>query len=461
MRSISNPRTEVSILRSISVAIWASVLPAVFPHIEQSRSVDRRYAGQCTLREVSRARLIVEGGRELYVEPVVVEVAGEHVLVAGRPSYLFRPRQRGAMAELESTDIVFGAVITRDGTARTVAAPSVNDGKVAAVAATALGSGRWRVILAESDSVAADASDVVPSYWHGVYDGAHWSDIERLPHSPAVSLQYFNSSRLIQKGDTLVWAAVAQTGPASHGVVVFERIRGTWSQFMPSTALASGVELIHTPQHGFVLGVFRHRLGGALLRNAVENTEPAHALYLYSRQAGWKLQRLIELPVNPAIVRTRLDTSGEMLTVTSVTAGQSATPRSLQLHTVVSPGLTGDELRLIANSNATPNFATVVTEPGGVMWLSQYVIPAADTADRGELQLLRRSGHAAKVVWRTPNPYLGPFAATAYSASDLLIVGPELDQEHELLVSLIIRLRAQCVPATTRAQGGENRSPPD
>lgn len=441
---------ERPILQPIGTLIWLSLLAPPSAQTAPRASTVRTDALTCTAREVSRTRLLVEGGRELYVEPVVVEVAGTDVLVAGRPSYLFRARQRGDTADLESTDVVFGAVITGEGTARTVAGPDVNHGKVAAVAATALGPGRWRVIFAESDSISADASDVVPAYWHGIYDGAHWSDIQRLPQPPAVSLQYFNRSRVIQRGDTIVWAGLVQTGRISQGVIVFERIRGVWSHVMPTTPFASSVQLIHTPKHGFILGVFRHQLQDFHLPGAIEDPEQKSAVRLYSRPSGWKEQRMISLPVQPAISRVGLDASGEAITVSTITRGSHATTLSLHLHTVSAPTLNGDERRSVVDSGATPHFAPVVMPWGNVLWVSQHALATADSTDQGELHLINASDNASSVIWRSPNPYLGPFSATAYSASDVMIVGPELDRAHELLVSLIIRVRVECVPANKR-----------
>lgn len=410
---------------------------------------------QCTAREVSRARLIVEGDRELYLEPVVVEAAGDRVLLAGKPSYLFRKRPSGASGDLESDGVVFGAVVHADGTAGMVGAPPVDAGNVTAVAASPVGGDRWRVIFAVPDSAHTDGSRVVRSYWHGVYDGARWTEIERLPNPPDLSLQYFNRSRVIERGDTVVWASIVSTSPITASpiirqrVVVFERVGGAWTHTVPETPYASEVELIHTPRHGFILGVFRHPLNAPSFSGSVEGPQPKTSLHLYTRRSGWSRQREVLVPPTSTVSRTRLDTSGDLVSVTAIASGESATDRPFQLHAITGSVMDQDEPGFVVDPDVLPTFATVVSRAGDFFWLSQHAVPG-DSANPGELRLVHRSGDTAKVLWRTPHPYLGWFSAIAYSDSDVLVVGPLLDRTNEVLVSLLIRVRIECAPETRR-----------
>ena len=380
-----------------------------------------------------------------------MEVAGDRVLLAGKPSYLFRKRRPGAGGDLESEGVVFGAVIEADGTARTVVAPPVNAGTVTAVAAAALGPDRWRVIFAVPDSIRADRSRVVRAYWHGVYDGARWTNIERLPEPADLSLQYFNRSRIIERGDTVVWASIARTSPTPTSpivqqvVVVFERVGGMWTHAVPATPSASDLELMHTPQHGFVLAVFRHPLGIPLFPGGVEGPQPKTSLHLYTRRSGWSRHRETLLPPDPTVSRPRLNASGETVSVTSIASGE--TERSYQLHSITGSVMDQDEPAFVVDPDVLPTFAAVAMPTGEFVWLSQHALPA-DSANLGELRLIHRSGAMSKVLWRTPHPYLGWFAATAYSDSNVLVVGPLLDRANEVLVSLLIRLRVECAPKT-------------
>lgn len=420
----------------IPVFGWLWLLATtVAPNVKSQTVVRDESRPRCTARELSRARLIVEGGRELYLEPVVFAVSGERALLAGKPSYIFRNRAPGDTADLESRHVIFGALIEPDGTARTVSPPPVNDGKVTAVAAAASGVNSWRVIFAELDSIATNYPQVISAYWHGMYDGTRWSALERLPQPEGVSLLYSDNSQVKESGDTVVWAALARVANGRHGVALFERRGGAWSHLVPTTPFASGVEVVHVPTLGFVLAVFKNEL------------RPAHSfrtLFFYPRRSNWQLHRKIELGEDPTIVGGKLHFSAETGMVTWMGRAEDAVGSRLELRAMVGALLDHDAPVIIVDRDAIPQFAPVAMSGGEVAWLTYHSTVPGDSTGTGDLQLVRLSDGIPEVLWRTPQPYLGPFTATAYSASDVLIAGPVLDRDHELLVSLIIRLRIDC-----------------
>lgn len=385
----------------------------------------------CTARELSRSRLVVDGERELYVEPKVLEASGTQVLLAGKPSYLFAKRRPGATAEVESRHAVFGAVIDPGGSARIVPAPPVNAGKVAAVAGTAAHSGAWRVIFAELDSVALGGEQQVAAFWHGVYDGQLWSSLERLP-LPQEPVLYYNAANLVQNGDTVVWAALTQLDGNRQGVVTFERRGGVWSHQLLTTPFASAVEAIHTPAAGFVL--------------AIEHSDTLaggrHSTFLYTRASGWKEGRKL-----PALDTEGLPArSGEPDADTGRSDPNSLTlrlsPRASALASREEPF--ASVVRLLGTG-----FAAFTMGGGNTLWVTHH-FGADEQAEQDELRLVRALRDSLAVLWRTPQPYTGGFSATRYSPTDVLIVGPELDRAHELLVSLNLRLRVECVSPVDR-----------
>lgn len=394
---------------------------------------------QCTARELARTRLIVEGDRELYVEPVVFVVSGGRTLLAGKPSYIFTRRSSGAMAEVESRHTVFGAVIEADGTARTVSPPPVNDGKVTAVAALASDGGGWRVIFAEQDSIATGSPPIVNAYWHGIYDGTRWSTIERLPSPPGKPLLYFNSSDLTQNGDTIVWAALVQVAGSRQGIVIFEKIAGSWSHHIVSTPFASRVELAHIPGMGFVLAGVHRDTTAASSRSSV---------FFHARRSNWELHRKVTPSNNQDLGSAALLFSEGKGTLSWIARPPGGADSRWELNAMVGGIVDRDESILTVDRDATPQFAPVAIPGGDVAWVIHHSTDSSDSTETGELRLVRLSDGTPEMLWRTAQPYLGPFTATAYATSDVLIAGPELDKERELLVSLLIRVRIQCDRST-------------
>lgn len=393
----------------------------------------RESGGRCTARELSRTRLVVEGGRELYLEPKVFTFSGGRALLAGKPSYLFHPRKPNAVAEVESRHVVFGAVIEADGSARAVPAPPVNAGKVSAVAGIASEPGSWRVIFAELDSIATDSPAPV-SFWHGIYDSTGWSAIERLPGPPGTPLLYYNSSRLTQNGDTVVWAAMSQVTSTRQGVVVFERRAGAWSHQVVTTPFTDDAELVHLPPLGFILAVVHRDTAIASDKKAV---------FLYTRRSGWQLHRRVASGEERSVLGVSIHASGGGGVLSWVSNAGTAANARPELRAMIGAIWSHDSSILVVDPSVLQGYASVPMSTGESVWVAGHDTGQGRT---GELRLISHSNRSPAVLWRTPHPYLGPFAATAHSATDVLIVGPELDSARELLVSLILRLRVDCQP---------------
>ncbi len=378
----------------------------------------------CTGQELSRTRLIVDGGRELYVEPSVLAVSGSRSLLAGKPSYLFLKRDAGETAELESRNTVFGVVLDADGSARVVPAPPVPGSLLAAVAGIGTGSERWRVIFAEVDSIGVGDTRVA-AFWHGVYDGRRWSSLERLPQPPGKALQYLNTSPVAENADTVVWAALTTLEEHQQSVVVFERRGGVWSHELVATPFASGVEAIHAPTIGFALAI-RHT-----------DAEPAHGQsdFLYTRQSGWTLQRRL------ATVATDGSALVSPRPVERLSEGRDSTKMTLGFTTPMPTTLGNREEPLIAVARVLgESFSRVLLGNGSILWATEHT----DSSGVRELRLVQPMPDSTVTVWRAPNPYRGGFTAAGFSSSDVLIVGPELNETHGVLVSLILRIRIAC-----------------
>src|SRR5688572_27812427 len=137
-------------------------------------------APACTVRELSRAPLVVDGSREMYIEPMVALHAGGETFLAGSPNYLYAP---GTAAEPRDfvRDSVFGAILGSDGRARLIPAP-LDPTRIASVHGAVLPNGRWAFVFAQVKNPWVGAvPDTIVGLWHAIHDGRTWTTLERLP----------------------------------------------------------------------------------------------------------------------------------------------------------------------------------------------------------------------------------------------------------------------------------------
>jgi hypothetical protein len=139
-------------------------------------------------------------------------------------------------------------------------------------------------------------------------------------------------------------------------------------------------------------------------------------------------------------------TDGSAVASTSALDGRSADEDGATLTLRMSPmattlGNREEPLYAVARPLGS-GFATAALGNDVILWAIQSV----DASGAGELRLARPLTGSTVVIWRSPNPYRGPFAAAGTSESDVLIAGPELDEARQLLVSLLLRVRVECEP---------------
>src|SRR5687767_12151506 len=70
-------------------------------------------AQTCTASEISRTPLVVNGQREMYIEPTAVLPSRGEILLAGSPNFLHPPAGPSAAARFVQ-DSVFGAIVGSD-----------------------------------------------------------------------------------------------------------------------------------------------------------------------------------------------------------------------------------------------------------------------------------------------------------------------------------------------------------
>lgn len=383
----------------------------------------------CTVRETSRTPLVVDGLREIYIEPTAVLPSRRGILFAGTPNYLYAPGFPEQFRDFVQ-DSVFGAVLGVDGRARLVPAP-IDPTRIKGVRGVALNDGSWAVAFAElKHPWQGHVPDTVVRFWHGIYDGRAWSRIEQLPTPPAGEMKMAGASNLLVRGDTLFFAVRVVEPKGGFNIALFERREGSWTVTVVRTD-ASYARLTYSDSAGLLL---------AVVRADVTMRQDGNSLFLHTREPGWATARKIiqghPEPVHDPIFSGSSD--GPVLTwwVLLPTGGRQARAM-IGAPDQGSPVLTIDSLIV--------GVAPVLGRGGAPLWVTEHL----ESPTSSELRVVARGiGASPTVVARTPNPYTGPYAAAATSADEMILSGPLLRREaaHPSLVTLLIRARVECAP---------------
>ncbi|MDQ3951306.1 MAG: hypothetical protein M3282_13315 [Gemmatimonadota bacterium] len=395
----------------------------------------------CTVREVSRSRLVVEDGRELYVEPVAFAVSGREILLAGTPTFLWRRRSPGRPAVELTRDSVFGAVIRRDGRARIV--PSPVDAKlITDVRVLGRGDGTWEAVFAELEAPKAEPADegAVARYWYGVFDGRAWSRLEELPRPEGARPRLLSSvpSPLVRLGDTLWLTTPVTTNGGESEVVVYSRREGRWTYELVPTYFAAYAVLAPSDSLGLVLLVVRGD-------RAVSWDE--NSLFMFARRPGWQMVRKVipggDEPVHgPSLVAS---SAGRILAWSSLVRDpQDPRGARLEARAMVGWSEARTEPVVTVDSSSAPVPRIVVTSDGAPIWVTQHSTGAGDEL---ELRFVHPVAGRASVLARLPNPFQGYHNAASLAPRGLVIAGPELNRsvDQPALVTLLLRARVQCL----------------
>jgi hypothetical protein len=405
----------------------------------------------CSAVEIRRERLIVQDGRELYVEPVafVPSAAGE-ILLLGTNNYLFSRNERGK-GELDASNSVFGAIIPPSGRARVVPGPI--DATVATgMRAVYLGD-RWGVAFAETERplLEADGTNPVLRLWYGEYDGYEWSGVTSLPLPAGTQVIPSSSSNLLQRPGGLAWAVTFNTSDdGMPRVALFEREASGWTVELisegeipsPSNRIpdrlpvynASYPMLAHSESDGLLLVIVQpdFSLGG-----------DGNSLFLFSRRPEWRPLRRVVLGSRDG----RVHFPSLFLTPT----GGVFTWDSWIQHS----GRTRTEVRVMIG-DVMDGGAPVIVVDSATAWRNVHV-PLGDSlhawvtdhvpGSMGERQI-RVSGSTGfgppVELGRFPNPYGGLFNATSPRSGEILVSGPLLDEVDSVAVSLQVQIRVEC-----------------
>jgi len=399
----------------------------------------------CTVRETSRTRLTVEGGRPLYVQADAFVANGRgDVLLAGTTSYLWQVSAEGQITGVK-TDSVFGAVIARDGGARSVPAP-IPPRQIHGIRAAGRDDHRWDVVFAE---VAPYTGDRKPEealrLWYGVYDGQGWTGLEEIPTPEGTVLDALFNSSLVRQGDTLAWALRPAMGSARGDVLLVQRHEGRWSYQWVPTRVASDVELSYSDSSGLLLGV---------VQPDPSMRSDGNSLLLWAQRPEWRIvRRLVHGTVDGRVFEPWLRRLPAGL-VTSWTTPVGEGPQTRQELRAMLGDLesgTGPAVVLDSDVSIWSEAAPLVQAQGFPVWVAHHSSPDGGS---DELRFIGVPGDSAVELGRVANPYRMRGAAVALAHSELLVTGMEYLQEG-FAFSLLLRARVRCSgepEADSRAQ---------
>ena len=385
----------------------------------------------CVVRETSRTPLTVDG-REMYIEPTVVLRSGPDILLAGRPNYLF---DRGPLTVARdfTVDSVFGAIIDRQGRTRLVPAP-IAPALVAFTRAIALPTGGWAMVFAELKRPwNPPAVDTIARLWYGEFDGTRWSALEQLPEVPGRLMDLEYGSELVRHGDSLYIAARVISRAANPGdMALFARHQGRWSVSLVPTIAAAYGELLPSDSLGLAMIVVQadRSLGSDV-----------NSMFLYAKQPEWRILRKLVHGGSEPVYEPRLLSSPGGMVLSWFILDRGALPPTNRARAMIGLGDTRDG-QIVELDPDINHVTPVVDFTRFPIWVTDH---NASPQQRTLRFLTDSAGHPRELA-SIPNPFTGFSAATALSASEILVSGPlfHADPARPRLVSLLIRMRVEC-----------------
>ncbi len=381
---------------------------------------------------LERRPLVLEDGSELYVEHQDVIRVGDDLLVAGAPSYLWRPLP-GRRAERLATDAFVAAYFWDP--ARAV--PKPVSGALASVRVAPLDDVRWGAIMLEVDPDSLPGREIFRGLWYGEYDGERWSRLEAVA-SPGAGIHSRLSSGLVRAGDRMIWAAFEMLPYGRSGVRLYERVGDAWTHALLPEDRVEQVDLAYLDGFGLWLLVsgydpglpgfqkslrlFRERPGG-------DPTDPQR----------WELMSRVAVaraPSRLAWASLVLHSEGATVSWTELGQGASVTKSRFGIGPE-GPGM------LITLDEQTFDVRAVAMSEGTMVWI---VNPSTTDGRTPELRILTNESGRVEHLTTIPDPFPGTYTVRALSPREFVVVGPELrlDTIGVPVRSLLLRLSTSC-----------------
>lgn len=388
----------------------------------------------CVVKRLSAERLVVEGGRQLYVEPVSLASSAGDVFLGGSPNYLWE--RKGDEWDLVGRGTVVGAILHSDGTARTIPFPSggVNYGEVRARGRT---DGSWDVILAERASAEfpPDPVDTLVRLWYGRYDGREWTEVEPLPVPPNAVLLGNAMTLLEGWADTLVIAVPAAVPNYRRHAIIYTRQGATWTYEEVPTHPAGYLSIAHSKSDGLLLAFVGPDM------SVPRPSFDVNSLFLWRRGSSWqRVGRLVHGSLEGPVDHPSLSVVGERITV----SWSTTTPNGSEARAIPRVRLDGSNDRPVVLDDALRGSGktTLIALPyGGNLWVTNH---QPSTRQQREIHFVVVTNSGASVIHQLTSPFLGGFGTTQIGDSQILLSGALWDPVERMAVSLILRMSVSC-----------------
>ena len=382
----------------------------------------------CSVLETSRAPLVVDGSREMYVEPSALLPSRGRIVLAGTPTYLWSPGGAGDPREFVR-DSVFGAILGPDGQARTIPNP-IDAPYLTNIRGAATADGRWAFVFSESKHPTdVPQPDSVLAVWYGVFDGTTWVTRERLPIPANSVVQMPGASDVVVRGDTTFFATYISDPRSGLAIVLFERRENRWTATMVETGGGAYVQIASLDSLGLTMAVVRPDRTLRADRNS---------LFVLERRASWAAARKLAAgppePIHhPVFITSR---AGPVLTWVALAQNGRRARAMIGSLDARTPVLTLD---------STVTAMAVADNPDQPpLWITEHI-----DAGARELRFISPgTAGGAVVIAAVPSPYTGFFAAAVIGGNEVLLSGPLLRPAppNPSLVTLLIRSRVECRP---------------
>jgi hypothetical protein len=399
-----------------------------------SNETDPSPAGVCSAREVARDSLLVEGGRALYVQPVILEPNGRgDALLAGDISFMLE--RRDGRWRFTREDSTFGAIIPAAGEPVVVPAP-IPTRLIGGSRALARADGAWDVVFAQVHDYTGESRPyTVERLWHGVLDGPRWTHLEPVPLPAGIgdTLDVTFASPLLRVADTLFWAAPLKR-PGPRAVALFSRRDGAWGHEVVPTVLGSYPRLAYSDSLGLVLAMV-----------GPDRTLPSdgNSLILWTRRPEWRPHRKLVSSSREQVHDPWISLAPGREVVGWAAGVEDEAGARTEAHAMwgeLSEAAPVAVLDSALHPHGQFSVRPLEFAPRVRLWVFEHWL-----ADHiRELRVVQESAGAPVLLASVPSAFPAGFMAALPAPGQLLVAGAEYDAAEQMIVSLLVRFQVDC-----------------